>query len=354
MNHITPHYPVITLGVVLTMRICVPRETYPLEKRVMVLPSAAKSLVDAGHDVFVQLGAASELDIADNEYVAAGAKIIADDQELYGLAEMIVKLKAPSPQEFSLMHDAILFSMFHSEQNPVHIYYAGLQNLVVVEMERIRDGKQKRLIDQTDVTGEVGVYYALRHSQKMPEDMKAVILGYGNVASGAIKACAKLGIQYKIIRRSEFKFISEYLKDADILINGLAWPESARAKKEYVVTRENIQNTTPGFIVLDLSVDFPNPIETVHPTTYANPFYLEEGRVHISIYGYPGLVPKTSGRIYSEQVLPLALTIANNGGLRGIREKGELGRAISRAILDPQKCDWKQYKPEAPTGSRIE
>lgn len=337
------------------MKIAVPKETYPLEKRVMLTPAAVKELTRDGHNIFVQSGAAREINFSDEEYAAAGASIVAEPKELYGLAEMVIKVKAPSPSEFSLMpKDTILFCMVHSEQNPVHIYYAGLQELVMVGMEGIRDSKNKRLIDQTDITGEVGVYYALRHLKKMPDDAKAVVMGYGRVASGAIKACYKLGIKTKILRKTEYKYIQEYLTDADLLINAISWPPNQRNDRKYLVTREHIRDSNLGMIILDLAVDFPSPIETIRPTNYSQPYYIDENRIHISIYGYPGLVPVTSTYRYSEQVLPLAQIIANNSGLRGIKNRGDLGKAIYKAILNPQKCDWQKYKPEEPTGSRIE
>ncbi|MEK6938694.1 MAG: hypothetical protein AABX04_06640 [Nanoarchaeota archaeon] len=308
-----------------------------------------------GHSLLVQSGAAREISISDEEYQAAGAHIITEPKELYDLAEMVIKVKAPSPSEFSLMHkDTILFCMFHSEQNPVHVYYVGLQGLTVVEMERIRDSKNKRLIDQTDITGEIGVYYALRHLEKMPYDVKAVVMGYGRVASGAIKACHKLGMKTKILRKSEYKYIQQHLRDTDLLINGISWPAGHRNTRRYLVTRDHLKNSNPRMIVLDLAVDFPSPIETIRPTNYSQPYYIDENRVHISIYGYPGLVPITSTNRYSEQVLPLAQIIANNQGLRGIKNRGDLGKAIHKAILNPQKYDWQKYKPEEPTGSRIE
>ena len=338
------------------MNIIVPKETYPLERRVVVTPSSTKVLVDAGHNVYVQAGAGNGIEISDETYASAGAVIIADSVDLYAQVQggMVIKMKAPSPEEFSFMQKAILFCMLHTRQNTARVYSLGLQELVGVAMEEIRDAKDRRLIDQTDITGEVGVYYALRHFQKMPQDMKAVILGYGNVATGAITACAKLGIAYKIIRRKEFKHLPLWLNDADLLINAIAWPEKQREKREYLITREDIQNSKPGMIVLDLSVDFPNPIETIRPTNYQNPFYIEEGRVHISIYGYPGLVPVTSSRIYSRQVLPIALAIANSGGLSGIHRPGDLGASIQRAIVDPSKMNWVQYRPQPPQASRIE
>lgn len=337
------------------MKIVLPKETYPLEKRVMLSPSAVKELVQEKHNLFIQSGAARDIGISDEEYNAAGADIIAEPKKLYDLAELVIKVKAPSPLEFSFMHkDTILFCMSHSEQNPIQIYYAGLQGLVVVEMEKIHDSKKKRLIDQTDITGEAGVYYTLRHLEKMPYDVKAIIMGYGRVASGAIKACHKLGMNTKILRKSEYKYIQEYLKDADLLINGISWPVKHRKNNRYLVTREHIKNSNPKMIILDLAVDFPSPIETIKPTNYSQPYYIDENRIHVSIYGYPGLVPITSTNLYSEQVLPLVCCIANNHGLRGIKEQGELGKAIHRAILNPKRYDWQKYKPEEPTGSRIE
>lgn len=337
------------------MRIIIPKESYPLEKRIMLLPDAVKRLVQAGHDVFVQSEAAMGIHISDEAYVGAGAKILSDAESLYGLADLVVKLKAPSPEEFSLMHDAILFSMFHSEQNPSHIYYAGRQGLTVVEMESIRDNKNERIVDQTDITGQEGVYYALRHRQKIPDDMKALILGYGSVSRGAINACARLGMRIKILRKKEFPYLSEHLKDTDLLINGISWPKKYRDEKRYLVTREDIQRSATGMIVLDLSVDFPNPIETIHPTTYAHPYYIEEDHVHISIYGYPGLVPVTSSNMYSQRVEPLVFLIANNGGLERIKEQGDLGKYVERAIVDPKRLNWRQYAPaHADVGSNIE
>lgn len=337
------------------MIISIPKESHPLEKRVMLLPDAVKRLIQAGHRILVQTEAAVGIRISDEEYAGAGAEILSDAESLYSLAELVVKLKVPSPEEFSLMHDTILFSMFHSEQNPDHVYYAGRQGLTVVEMESIRDNKNERIVDQTDITGKAGVYYALRHCQKMPDEMKALILGYGSVSRGAIDACAKLGMRIKILRKKEFPYLSEHLKDTDLLINGISWPKECREEKRYLVTREDIRISATGMIVLDLSVDFPNPIETVHPTTYAHPYYIEEDRVHISIYGYPGLVPVTSSRIYSQRVEPLVLLIANNGGLEQIREQGNIGTYIEKAIVDPTRLNWRQYAPtHADTGSNIE
>ncbi len=337
------------------MRIAIPKERYPLEKRVMVTPTTTQKLVNEGHDVFVENGAGDGVNISDEQYIESGAQIMSDARRMYENIGMIVKLKAPSIEEFTLMNKTILVCMLHSEQNPERIYYAGSQNLTVVELENIRDTKNHRIINQTKITGEVGVYYALRHSEKMPWDMKALVLGYGNVSTGALKACHQLGMETKILRKMEFKYIEDYLKDIDLLINGIFWPASARAKREYIVTRDHLKKTSPNLIILDLSADFPSPFETIRPTTYSQPYYLEDGRVHISLYGYPGLVPITSTKVYSQQIYPIISLIAQNNGLRGIGNCGDLGMAIKKAILDPQKEEWEKYKPQdILSGSKIE
>ena len=242
--------------------------------------------------------------------------------------------------------DSILFCMMHSEQNPQNIYYCGLQEIVAVEMEKIVDDTTMRLIDQTYETGEAGVLYALTHSNKFPEDMYAVILGYGGVARGAIATCEKLGMKVSIIRRTHHEVLPNFVKKADILINALAWPQTFRDGKYHLVRREDIQNAKENLVVLDLAVDIPGPIETVtHHTTYENPFYYEEDRTHIAIYGYPGLFPLSSSVKYSKQVLPIALTIANNNGLAEIHKIEELGPYIHNAILDPKAYHWEDYKP---------
>ena len=338
------------------MNIIIPKETFPLEKRTMVLPKAAKAIVNAGHNLFVQAGAGSGLNILDREYAGAGATIISEPKDLYSQAQngLIIKVKSPSFEEFSFIKKSILFCMLHSEQNREVIYHLGSQEIVGVAMETIRDKKGERIIDQTHITGEAGVYYALRHFQKMPQDTTAVILGYGHVATGAITACSKLGVTYKIIRREELHNLPLWLGEADLLINAIAWPKSERERKTYLVTRENIKNSKPGMIILDLAVDFPSPIETIHPTDYQNPYYLDEDRVHISIYGYPGLAPVTSSEIYSEQALPITIAIANNGGLEGIEKTGDLGISIQNAIISPSKSEWGKYRPLPPKGSNIE
>lgn len=336
------------------MKISIAKETAPGEKRVLVLPKEVEKIIQEGHEVAVEKNAGKELYVYDREYVDSGALIITDRQELFERADMLVKLKAPTPPEFKLLKDNILFSMFHHAQNPEHIYYLGKQGVVAVEIESLANSAGERLVDATDITGKVGILYAVQHLGKIPEEARALVLGYGRVGSGAINMCNRLGIQTKILRREEYPHIEHFLRGKDLLINAISWQEEEKTNRRYVVTEEMLDLLNPGAVVLDLAVDFPNPIQTCRPTDLSNPYYLERGKVHIGIYGYPGLVPISSAQRYSKQVLPLILEIANNNGLEGIVKKGDLGMAISKAIVNPKEHRWEKLEPPEVRRSLIE
>ena len=155
--------------------------------------------------------------------------------------------------------------------------------------------------------------YGFNLALKSPGECKILVLGYGQVASGAISVASKLGAQVKILRKSGYKDIKYHLKGKDILVNGITWPQYHRDKKDYVVTKKMLKLLNPGAIVVDISADFPNPIETCRPTYLNDPWYEIDGIKHICIYGYPALVPVTSSQKYSRQLLPLILDIAENG-----------------------------------------
>jgi alanine dehydrogenase len=108
------------------------------------------------------------------------------------------------------------------------------------------------------------------------------------------------------------------------------WPKYKRDNKEYLVTRKMLGLMNPYALVLDLSVDYPNPIETCHPTQISSPSYVVDGITHICIFGYPGLAPISSSNRYSRQILPILLKIA------AAKKLSRLPNYIKKAIIDPE------------------
>ena len=300
-----------------------------LERRAILLPKEVNKLIEAGNQVFVEKGLGKGIYINDSQYKQAGAKVIINRKNIFNKS-IVVKLKPPLPQEFRLLKNNLLFSMVHVAQNPKYIKALKKRNVKAIAMEMIRNRHGERLIQCSDMSGEQGMIYAFHLIDKSPCDCNVLVLGYGEVASGALEIAFSLGAKVKILRKQEYPNIKHFLKDKDIVVNGIQWPKEKRDKKEYLITKDMFPLLNKGGIILDLSVDYPNPIAPCRPSSLNNPVYKINGIKCVSIYGYPRLVPVSSSERYSKQVLPILLKIASTS-------LGELPKAIKDAVIDPDK-----------------
>lgn len=282
------------------------------ELRVALLPPEVKRIIKEGHRVFVQKGAGEGIFVPDIQYRRTGARIEEDAAAVFS-KDIVVKLKCPTKDEFRLLKNNILFSMLHIEQNPKIARMIKKSGCKAIAMENIRNQAGERLTHCTDMAGEQGMLYAFYESMKLPQDCNVLVLGYGTIASGALKVAFSLGANVKILRKREYKYIKQHLMNRDIVVNGLAWPKYHRDRKDYIITKKMLNLLNKGAIILDLSVDYPNPIQTCRPTRLDEPYYYVNGVMHICIYGYPGLAPISSAQRYSKQICPLVIDIANNG-----------------------------------------
>ena len=300
-----------------------------LERRVILLPKEVSKLVEAGYQVFVEKGLGNGIYVDDFEYKQAGAKIVSQKKDIFNKS-IVVKLKPPLSEEFRLLKNNLLFSMLHAEQNPKYVKALRKNKVKAIAMELIRNKGGERLIQCTGISGEQGMIYAFYLAEKCPSDCNVLVLGYGAIASGALKVAFSLGAKVKILRKQEYSQIKHFIKGKDIVVNGIQWPKEKREKKEYLITKDMFSLLNRGAVVLDLSVDYPNPIEPCRPSLPSQPVYRVNGIKCVSIYGYPKLVPISSSRQYSKQVLPILLKIAST-------PLKKLPRAIAKAVVDPDK-----------------
>jgi len=298
------------------------------ETRAILLPREVKRLVEERHKVLVEKGLGIRMCIKDSEYREAGAMVTKDRTKIFK-QDIVVKLKPPLPEEFKLMKKNILFSMLHAEQNPKYVKMLKKSGAKAIAMELINNGAGERLVQCTDIAGEQGMIMAFHLAKKSPKDCKVLVLGYGAISSGALKIAFSLGSKVKILKKREFKYIRHFLRSADIVVNGITWPKEKRDNKEYIITRNMLKLMSRGGVVLDLSVDFPNPIQSCRPTLIDHPTYVVDGITHISIFGYPALAPFSSAMRYSRQVLPLLLKIARSRGI------DRLPYYLKKAVIDP-------------------
>jgi len=309
-----------------------------LERRAVLLPEEVRGLIKAHHRVFVEKGLGERIYITDEDYRSAGATIC--ERKTIMSQPLVVKLKAPLPEEFELLGNNLLFCMLHAEQNPHYLESLKKHNVTSIAMELIRNEAGERLVECTHLSGEQGMLMAFNLAEKSPAECNILVLGYGAIAEGALKVAHGLGAKVKILRKREYPHMSSFIKNKDMIVNGIKWPKEKRQQKEYLITQDRLALLNKGAIILDLSADYPNPIETCHPTYLDDPVYTVSGIKHISLYGYPGLAPLSSARRYSKQVLPLLLEIASSS-------PEDLPNYLKNAIVTfPQAAQEPQAKPE--------
>lgn len=301
------------------MKIGMPKETIANDPRAAILPKDVERIIAAGHDLFVEKDAGRGIGIGDEEYERAGATIVPGPARIFD-KELVVKIKAPTEQEFGMMKGNRLFCMLHAAQNPHAVELLRERDILGIAMEEVKDDAGGRFVDATDMTGEQGMLYAFQQHGRSPSECRVLFLGYGRVGTAAIRIASQLGANVKILRKADCPNLAYFLRGTDIVVNAMSWPEDKRMLKEYVITKDMLHHLNKGAIVLDLSVDFPNPIETCRPTRLDDPFYYvsvrcEDGTEreikHICIYGYPGMAPLSCVERYSKQITPLVLEIAN-------------------------------------------
>ena len=332
------------------MRIGIPKEIKTLENRVAMTPGGVLTLVKRGHEVIVEKGAGLGSGLLDEEYYAAGATL-STAAEAWG-ADMVIKVKEPLPEEFGyLRSDLLLFTYLHlaaAEELTRALLEAGTTG-VAYETVQLPGGSLPLLTPMSEVAGRMATQEGAKYLEK-PQGGRGVllggvpgvppgnvvILGGGVVGTNAAKMAVGLGARVTLldVNHSRLQYlddvfhgrietltstepnIREVVKTADLLIGGVLIPG---AKAPSLVTRNMLGTMQEGAVIVDVAVDQGGCVETIRPTTHAEPTYVVDGVVHYGVANMPGAVPRTSTFALVNQTLPYALRLAAKG-LDALRE----------------------------------
>jgi alanine dehydrogenase len=345
------------------MRIGVPTEIKDNEYRVGMTPSGAQDLASHGHDVLIQKGAGNGSGFADEEYVAAGARILPDADAVYGEAEMIVKVKEPIDPDLARLKDGqLLFTYLHLAPVPDLTEQLLKKKITGVAYETITDERKRTLpllTPMSEVAGRMSVHVGAYYLHKplggrgvllggvpgtLPADV--VIIGGGVVGTNAAKMAVGLGARVTIldtnldrlrqlddIFRGEVQtlasnraHIADAVRRADLLVGGVLIPGAAAPK---LVTRDMIREMKKGSVIVDVAIDQGGCVETAHPTTHSNPVYEVDGVVHYCVANMPGAVPRTSTIALTNATLPYTRMLANQGFDASVRNNPGLAEGVN-------------------------
>ena len=335
------------------MIIGVPKEIKNHEYRVGLTPRSVKECVSKGHKVLTQTNAGVGIGASDDEYSACGAEIISTAAEIFGTAEMIVKVKEPQASEIAMLREGqILYTYLHLAPDPEQTKGLVGSGAICIAYETVTSsrGGLPLLAPMSKVAGRMAVQ-AGAHFLEHPnggmgallggvpgvDPLKVVILGGGVVGAHSAHMAVGMGADVWVLdnnpatlekhwqqfgRSTNTVFstqssVEEHVLEADLVIGGVLIP-GAEAPK--LVTREMIKAMKPGSVVVDVAIDQGGCFETSKATTHAEPTYIVDDVVHYCVANMPGGVPKTSTYALNNVTLPFALDISNKG--------------VSQALLD--------------------
>jgi len=327
------------------MRIGVPKEIKTHEYRVGLVPFAVRELVNAGHEVLVEGGAGLGIGAGDDDYIRAGARIVAAD-ELFDDAELIIKVKEPQPGEWRRLREGqILFTYLHLAADRAQAQGLLEAGVTAIAYETVVDerGRLPLLAPMSEVAGRLSIG-AAGEALKRPaggsgvliggvpgvEPAHVVILGGGVVGTHAARMAVGLGAQVTILDTSIDRLreldelfggrvrtlvafadtVAKAIASADVVIGAVLVP-GANAPR--LVTRAMLETMRQGAVIVDVAIDQGGCFESSHPTTHADPIFVEQGIVHYCVANMPGAVPRTSSIALANATLPYCLMIADGG-----------------------------------------
>ena len=326
------------------MKVGVPREVKNHEYRVAITPAGVHELVVHGHEVFVEREAGVGSSIADEDYVAAGAKILDSPDDVWGTGELILKVKEPIASEYPRMREGqTLFTYLHlAADRPLTGELAARRVTgIAYETVELPDRSLPLLAPMSEVAGrlapQVGAHTLMRAQGGRGILMggvsgvyaaKVVVIGAG--VSGMNAAAIALGMQAEVLlldrdmarlRHADAIYqghcqtvasnaydIDRAIADAD-LVSGAVLVAGAKAPK--LVSNGQVSRMKPGSVLVDISIDQGGCFEDSRPTTHADPTYQVHNSVFYCVANMPGAVPHTSTYALTNVTLPYAVALAN-------------------------------------------
>jgi len=357
------------------MKIGIPKEIKNNESRVALTPGGAKTLIQHGHEVFVETHAGENSGFADEQYVKAGAQILNTATEIFAVAEMIMKVKEPIKSEYKLIRpNQLLFTYFHFASEKELTLAMMESDAVCLAYETVEkaDRTLPLLIPMSEVAGRMSIQEGAKYLEKpkggkgillggVPEVKPAnvLVLGGGVVGTQAALMAAGLGAHVTIadISLPRLRYLSEImpanvdtlmssthniedlLPHTDLVIGAVLIPG---AKAPHLITRDMLKLMQPGSVLVDVAIDQGGCFETSHPTTHADPVYEVDGILHYCVANIPGAVPFTSTLALTNATLPYAVTLADMGWEQACAKFDDLqkglnivkGKVVCKAVAD--------------------
>ncbi len=364
------------------MIIGVPKEVKDHESRVGITPAGVKALVDGGHKVLVETQAGRLSSFPDADYQAVGAEIVGEASNVWGHADMVVKVKEPVEKEYVHFRDGlVLFTYLHLA--PLKALTDALlgKKVTGIAYETVKDaaGTLPLLTPMSEVAGRLSVQIGAAYLEKehggrgvllggVPgvSPGNVCIIGGGIVGTNAAKIALGMGAKVTLVdlnlnrlRELDDIFsgriytlasnaynVERAVCEADLVIGGVLIPGAAAPK---IVTRAMVAKMKKGAVIVDVAIDQGGCIETARPTTHSDPSYEVDGVVHYCVTNMPAAVPNTSTLALTNATLPYVRQLAKLGAAAAIKANFGIAEGVNtynghltyKAVAEGQKREFR-------------
>ena len=334
------------------MIIGIPKECKNHEYRVGASPAMVQTLIEHGHTVICERNCGAAIGFTDALYEQKGARIAGSIEEVYGNAQLIVKVKEPQPKELELLQkDQVLFCYLHLAPDPYQTKKLLEKQCVAIAYETVIDaqGKLPLLTPMSEIAGRISIQagaFCLHMANGgkgvllggapgvLPGNV--VIIGGGVVGTQAAKMAMGLGadvtlLDTNLVRLKELDelygprlktlfssstALEELLPTADLVVGAVLVPGKTAP---CVIKRHHLEAMQPGSVVVDVSIDQGGCMESSKPTTHAAPTYIEGGIVHYCVTNMPGACAKSATIALTNATMPYVLKLANQGYQKALK-----------------------------------
>jgi alanine dehydrogenase len=339
------------------MKIGCPKEIKPQEFRVGMTPSAVTEAVRGGHEVCVEAGAGVGAGFADDDYVAAGARMLATAEEVFAQSDMIVKVKEPQAVERKRLREGqILFTYLHLAPDPEQTKDLLASGATCIAYETVTDdrGGLPLLAPMSEVAGRLAPQVGAWTLQKanggrgvllggVPgvSPARVLVIGGGVVGTHAAKVAAGMGADVTVLDRSinRLRYLDdvfggtfknayasaantiELARQADMIIGAVLIPGAAAPK---LISKAQLKELKPGAALVDVAIDQGGCFETSRATTHQDPIYEVDGIMHYCVANMPGAVARTSTIALGNATMPFMLALANKGWKQACKDDRHL------------------------------
>ncbi|UMG92584.1 alanine dehydrogenase [Nocardioides sp. TF02-7] len=344
------------------MKLGVPKEVKNHEYRVAITPIGVHELVAHGHEVLIEADAGVPSGIPDEEYVAAGARMLTSADEVWGGADLVLKVKEPVAEEYHRLRPGlVLFTFLHlaADKELTEELVAREVTAIAYETVQLPSGGLPLLYPMSEVAGclapQVGAHALLKANGGRGvllggvggvANAKVVVIGAGVAGQNAANIALGMGADVTLLdtdldklRMSFWRYnnrvhglassrlaIQEQVREADLVIGAVLIPGAAAPK---LVSNQLVSEMKPGSVLVDIAVDQGGCFEDTRPTTHADPTFAVHGSTFYCVANMPGAVPNTSTYALTNATLPYVVALADKGWQQACRDDRSLALGLN-------------------------